>query len=123
MDFNVTFTSDKAKPRQELLDSLSTPEVFSEILNWALDGLAELKTNGDITDRPTVEEIRLQYIKRSDSALAYFEDKVTCTNDSNDYVFTDQWFRNYVTYCHINNLKAKTQGEFINTVKQHSPGT
>jgi P4 family phage/plasmid primase-like protien len=122
MDFNVTFTGEKAKPRQELLDSLSTPAVFSEILNWALDGLAELIKDGDITDRPTVEQIRLQYIRRSDTALAYFEDKVTITDDSSDYVFVDWWFRDYVTYCHINKLKAKTQGEFINTVKQHLPG-
>jgi putative DNA primase/helicase len=122
MDFNVTFVGDKAKPRQELLDSLSTPAVFSEILNWALDGLAELIKNGDITDRPTVEQIRLQYIRRSDTALAYFEDKVTITDDSNDYVFVDWWFRDYVTYCHATKLKAKTQGEFINTIKQHLPG-
>ena len=122
MDFNVTFIGNKAKPRQELLDSLSTQAVFSEILNWSLDGLSGLIKNGDITDRPATEQIRLQYIKRSDSALAYFEDKVTVTDEPNDYVFTDQWHREYVTYCHVNGLKAKSQGEFLNTIKQHLPG-
>lgn len=122
MDFNITFTGKQAKPRQELLDSLSTPAVFSEILNWALDGLAELMKNGDITDRPSTEEIRLQYIERSDSALAYFNKQVKVTNNPNDYVFIEIFYRDYVTYCNVKNLKPKTQGEFINTIKGHLLG-
>jgi P4 family phage/plasmid primase-like protien len=121
-DFNVTFTKENSTPRQELLAKLSTPEVFSEILNWALDGLQELLKNGDVTERPTVEEIRLQYIRRSDTALAYFNDKVTITDNAENYVFTDVWFRDYVTYCHNKKIKPKTQGAFIGTIKQHLPG-
>jgi phage/plasmid-associated DNA primase len=33
---------------------LTTPEEMAGILNWALDGLADLKKNGDITDKPSV---------------------------------------------------------------------
>ena len=121
-DFPITFTKENSTPRQTLLDTLSTPEVFSEILNWALEGLADLIKNGDVTDKPTVAEIRLQYIKRSDSALAYFEDKVKCTNNSEDYIFTNEWFRDYANYCLENNLKPKTQGNFVNTVKDHLAG-
>ncbi len=122
-DFNVTFTGENAKPRQELLNSLSTPAVFSEILNWALDGLADLiKNKCEISERPTVEYITHQYILRSDTALAYFEEKVTITDNSTDFVFTDDWHRDYVTYCHNTDLKPKNQGEFIETVKQHLPG-
>jgi P4 family phage/plasmid primase-like protien len=121
-DFNVTFTKENSTPRQELLAKLSTPEVFSEILNWAVDGLQELLKNGDVTERPRVEEIRLQYIRRSDTALAYFNDKVTITDNAENYVFTDEWFRDYVTYCHNKKIKPKTQGAFIGTIKQHLPG-
>jgi len=91
-------------------------------LNRALDGLQELLKNGDVTERPTVEEIRLQYIRRSDTALAYFNDKVTITDNAENYVFTDVWFRDYVTYCHNKKIKPKTQGAFIGTIKQHLPG-
>jgi phage/plasmid-associated DNA primase len=121
-DFNVTFTKENSKPRQELLETLSTPQVLSEILNWSLEGLKELLDTGDVTDRPSVEQIKLQYIHRLDSALAYFHDKVTVTNSPTDFVFTEIWFRDYVTYCHNNGLKAKNQGEFTNSVKQHLPG-
>ena len=91
-------------------------------MNWALDGLQELLKNGDVTERPTVEEIKLQYIRRSDTALAYFNDKVTITDNAENYVFTDVWFRDYVTYCHNKKIKPKTQGAFIGTIKQHLPG-
>jgi hypothetical protein len=91
-------------------------------LNWSLEGLKELLDTGDVTDRPSVEQIKLQYIHRLDSALAYFHDKVTVTNSPTDFVFTEIWFRDYVTYCHNNGLKAKNQGEFTNSVKQHLPG-
>ena len=122
IDFPVTFTKENSKPRQELLDILSTPEVFSEILNWAMEGLDYLLAHGDIEEKPTVDEVRLIYIKKSDSALAYFADKVKCTDNPEDYAFTDQWHRDYVTYCHANGLKPKTQGDFVNTVKNHLPG-
>jgi putative DNA primase/helicase len=121
-DFTRTFTKKDSVPRQELLAKMTTPEELSGILNWALEGLARLKQNGEISERPTVEAIRLEYIRRSDSALAYFEHSVTITDDPSDYVLTDVWFRDYVTYCHYHHLRAKTQGEFTKSVKQHLPG-
>ena len=121
-DFSQTLTTENSIPRQTLIAQLSTPDVLSEILNWALDGLERLVRNGDISNRPSVEEIRLQYIRRSNSALAYFNDKVTITDSPDDCVFTDDWFRDYVTYCHNRKIKAKSQGEFTQTAKQHLPG-
>jgi P4 family phage/plasmid primase-like protien len=121
-DFTVTFTKENSIPRQELLNKLSTPECFSEILNWSLKGLETLFKEGDVTNKPTVAQVRLQYIRRSDSALAYFADKVKCTSDPADWVATETFFRDYVTYCLKHDLKPKTQGDFINTVKQHLPG-
>jgi P4 family phage/plasmid primase-like protien len=122
IDFPMTFTPANSTPRQELLASLSKADVFSEILNWAVEGLQYLLEHGDVSEKPTTEEIRLIYIKRSDSALAYFEDKVECTDNPDDFVFTDKFHRDYVTYCHANGLKPKTQGDFVNIVKQHLPG-
>jgi hypothetical protein len=37
-------------------------------------------------------------------------------------VFTEELFRDYVTYCSINELKAQSQGEFTQLAKQHLPG-
>jgi P4 family phage/plasmid primase-like protien len=122
VDFLVTFTPENSTPRQELLASLSTPECYSEILNWALEGLDYIREHGDISDRPTVDEIRLIYIKNSDSALAYFAEKVQCTSDENDIIFLEDFHRDYVNYCLVNSKKPKTEGDFTNTIKNHLPG-
>jgi len=121
-DFNKTFTPENSIPRQILLGMLTTPEEMSARLNWALDGLARLIKNGDVSEKPTVEAIRKEYRKRSSTTLAYFDEQVTVTDNENDWIFTVDWFRDYVTYCHNNDLKPKSKGEFLNDIEQHLPG-
>ena len=121
-DFNVTFTPENATPRQELLEKLSTPEEKSALLNWALEGLQRLIKNGDISNKPSVESIRKEYRKRSLTTLAYFDDCVTITDDRNDYVFTDDWFQHYVTYCLKQSIKPTTKGKFIKDIEEHLSG-
>jgi P4 family phage/plasmid primase-like protien len=121
-DFKRVFQRKEQIPRQKLIAKLTTPEELSGMLNWALKGLARLMENGDLSGRETVEEVRKEYIKRSNSALAYFEEKVKITDEPEDYVFTDAWFRDYVTYCHQNKLRSKKLGEFLKTVKDYLPG-
>ena len=121
-DFNRTFTPENSTPRQELLDKLSTPKEKSALLNWALEGLARLIKNGDVSDKPEVESIRKEYRKRSSTTLAYFDDVVTVTDSPDDWVFTEDWVRDYVTYCHNRELKPKTRGEFVSDVEQHLSG-
>jgi putative DNA primase/helicase len=121
-DFKQTFNGKKKIPRQILLGMLTTPEEMTGILNWALDGLAELKKNGDITDKPTVDDIRKEYRRRSSSQLAYFDDCVTITDSEDDLVYTDDWFRNYVTYCHEHDLTPSNKNVFLEKVETDLPG-
>ena len=81
-------------------------------------GLERLSKNGDVSDKPSVEAIRKEYRKRSSTTLAYFDDQVTVTDSYDDWVLTDDWFRDYVTYCHNNDLKPKSKGEFLKEVEQ-----
>jgi P4 family phage/plasmid primase-like protien len=121
-DFNQIFTGKTKIPRQILLAMLSTPEEMSGILSWALDGLEELQKNGDITNKPSVEEIRKEYRKRSSSTLAYFDAQVQITDSESDWIFTDEWFRDYVTYCHEDGLTPKRKFQFLQDVEQHLSG-
>ncbi len=121
-DFSQTFKGKAKIPRQELLNSLSTPEEMEGILKWALDGLKELKENGEVTDKPTVEEIRKEYRKRSSTTLAYFDAKVKVTDEETDFIFTDIWFRDYVTYCHAHDLTPKSKFQFIQDAETFLPG-
>jgi P4 family phage/plasmid primase-like protien len=121
-DFNQTFKGKAKIPRQTLLDMLTTPEEMTGILNWALEGLKELKKNGEITDKPSVEEIRKEYRKRSSTTLAYFDSQVQITDNEADWVFTDDWFRDYVTFCHENNLKPKSKFQFLQDIEENLSG-
>jgi putative DNA primase/helicase len=121
-DFKKTFTPENSTPRQVLLAKLTTPKELSALLNWALDGFARLHKNGDVSNKPSVEAIRKEYRKRSSTTLAYFDDQVTITDSYDDWIFTDDWFRDYVTYCHNNEIKPKSKGEFLKDVEQYLPG-
>lgn len=121
-DFKRTFTPENSVPRQELLNKLSTPEEQSALLNWALDGLARLLENGEVSNKPSVEAVRKEYRKRSSTTLAYFDDQVTITDSYEDWILTDDWFRDYVTYCHNNELMPQSKGEFLKDVEQYLPG-
>ena len=101
---------------------LSTPEEKSALLNWALEGLKRLMVNGEISNRPSVEAIRTEYRKRSLTTLAYFDSCVTVTDDRIDYVFTDDWFRHYVSYCHDKKLKPTSKGKFVEDVEKYLSG-
>ncbi len=122
LDFNRTFTKENAKPRQQLLAELTTPQELSGLLNWALDGLARLRENGDISDRPSSEEIRKEWIKRSNSALAYLESQVKVTDVYEDYVFTDILYRAFITYCHENKLPTQPKAALTKTLQQYCNG-
>ncbi|MFC1486366.1 phage/plasmid primase, P4 family [Thermoproteota archaeon] len=121
-DFNKTFTPENSTPRQELLDKLSTQKEKSALLNWGLEGLERLIKNGDVSHKPDVETIRKEYRKRSSSTLAYFDDKIKVTDNPDNWVFTQNWFRDYVTYCHEKKLRPKTRGQFVNDVEQFLSG-
>lgn len=121
-DFNKTFTGKTMIPRQILLAMLTTPEEMTGILNWALDGLSELHKNGEVSNKPNPEEIRKEYRKRSSTTLHYFDAQVQITNSEADWIFTDDWFRDYVTFCHDNDLTPKSKFQFLQDIEAHLPG-
>ena len=121
-DFEKTFTPENSIPRQELLNKLSTPTEKSALLNWALEGLKRLIKNGDISDKPNVNDVRTEYRKRSSTTLAFFDDCVTVTDNTDDWVTTDDFFRDYVTYCHKKEIQTKTKGEFVKDIEQFLAG-
>ena len=121
-DFKKKFTPENSIPRQKLLRKLSTPEEKSALLNWGLAGLARLHLNGDVSSKPCAEEIRKEYRRRSSTTLAYFDDQVKVTDSCEDWVFTDDWFQDYIIYCHKNRLNPKSRGAFLKDIEQYLPG-
>ena len=74
LSFPNTFAGETANPN--LLAVLTTDAELSGVLNWAVKGLRRLLRQGDITNPPTVEEARRDYVRRSDPVGAFVEDRV-----------------------------------------------
>ncbi len=69
LEFLNTFDGKKAD--KHLLEKLTRPEELSGLLNYALVGLKRLLEQADFSVNETVEQMRKQYIKRSDSVKAF----------------------------------------------------
>jgi P4 family phage/plasmid primase-like protien len=67
--FNQTFTPSTIRD-ETLVDKLTTPEMLSGILNWALEGLIRLMNNDwKPTNRPSSEEVRALWRSRTGNAV------------------------------------------------------
>ncbi|MGC9145998.1 MAG: primase-like DNA-binding domain-containing protein [Nitrososphaeria archaeon] len=86
-----------------------TPNLVSEIieselpgvLNWLLEGLRRLIKNGwRLSASQTTEEIRLDYIRRSDTVKAFIEDAITVKQGA--YTPKNELYDAYVDYCRKN---------------------
>ncbi len=74
LSFPNTFSGDRAN--KDLLATLTTDAELSGILNWAMEGLQRLMRQGEISNAPTVEEARRDYVRRSDPVAAFVEDRI-----------------------------------------------
>jgi len=71
---NNVFTGDKCNPN--ILEEISTAEELSGLLNFALEGLDRLLKQGHFSTEETLEDLRKQYIRKSNSAKAFIEEKL-----------------------------------------------
>ena len=61
---------------RSLLEKLSTPEVFSALLNRALTGLVRLEKNGGFSTPDTVEHATEDFRKQNDSVFSFISDQI-----------------------------------------------
>jgi len=76
-------------------DKLATER--SGILNWMLDGLDRLETQKGFTDGNSIEEIKEQYKRASDSVYCFVVD--LCEIAQGEYVSKSESYRRYTEYC------------------------
>jgi putative DNA primase/helicase len=101
---------DKTKTRiadPTVIDKIATAQELSGLLNWALHGLARLQKKGDYSTSTTSEQLRLTWIRKSDSLMAFIMDTV---EESEDGRIPKSSFRQqYTNYCKKH--KIKPQGD------------
>ena len=120
LEYKKQFLGDKAD--KHLIEKLTTPVELSGLLNWALDGLERICENNDFSMKENIAEMRKQYIKRSNSVKAFIEECIEVTSDFNDFLPSKYSYTKFLDYCNQNQIKSKSQREFIENMKEHCLG-
>lgn len=90
-EFNNVFDDERGNCDPNILDSLTTREELSGLLNWALDGLDRLIKQGGFSKSETTEEIRRKYERMAEPFTAFRENCLDEEPDGEalyDHVFT-----------------------------------
>lgn len=95
---------------KKILNELTTPEELSGFLNFALEGLKRLLENKDFSFNKSVEEVREQYIRMSDSVGALIMDAILI--DPEKYVRKKDLYAIYCDYCRKMKYPIEAENSF-----------
>jgi len=113
--FPNTFVGNNADPG--LLDKLTHKDQLSGLLNFALNGLTRLLTQGMFSKSVSTEETREQYIRMSDSVGAFCMDKIAA--DSDNYIEKKVLFSTYCEYCRDLKLPSVSESTFHRNIHKY----
>ncbi|MEM3846623.1 MAG: phage/plasmid primase, P4 family [Candidatus Parvarchaeota archaeon] len=120
IEFPYTFEG-STKEDRELKNKLTNDQTeMSGFLNWALEGLQRLRANGwKFTNSKTVDEIREDYIVRSDPYKAF---KMHCIlENTSGEVGKDELYQAYKLHCEKHKLTAKSSDSFFKNFRDLFP--
>ncbi len=95
---------------KNILKKLTTPEELSGFLNFAIDGLRILLQQGDFSNSKSINEIREDYIRQSDSVGAFIMDCVKIKPE--DYIEKKKLYTTYTDYCRQHNYPIVPENTF-----------
>lgn len=105
---------------RDILKKLISEDEMSGLLNWALEGLRRLLDKGDFTYSRTTEEIKKDWIRRSDS-IEFFLNEYVKEDDPNDYRYVvKKDFRYwYNKFCKKHKLKPVSDKWIKDVIERH----
>lgn len=86
-----------ANADKKLIKKLTTPIELSGFLNYAIEGLKKLIEHGDFSNTKSLDKVRDQYIRMSDSVQAFVIDHVKTRPD--EHVEKKKLYTAYADYC------------------------
>jgi putative DNA primase/helicase len=116
---NRVFLGKNCDPK--ILEKLTTPQELSGLLNYALEGLKRLLANGTFSVNETVEELRSQYIRKSNPAKAFIEEKLEYVNDLKVYVEESELYKKFILFCNSETLPTMPKRIFTINMQQFCP--
>lgn len=114
INFPNQFLNDKAD--KKLLTKLTIPEELSGLLNFAIEGLKRLVEGGDFSITKSIEEVREEYIRRSDSVASFLMDMIQAHPEK--YVPKKELYTAYCDYCRDLNAPIKPENTFHKELQQ-----
>jgi len=117
ISFPNTFVGKQCDP--DLLEKITTPSELSGLLNWSIEGLCRLLSNGDFSYSLTVEDVMEKYKTLSDPEYAYVQQNIR--NDTNSYIEKDEVWEHYVKWCKENNLPVTPKNMLTTKLSRHIP--
>lgn len=103
-----------------IVDKICTDQELSGILNWALQGLDRLRDQGAFSTSKNTEDVRIEWMRKSDSLQAFIMD---CCELEYDAQVPRKEFRNaYNDYCRTNKAKAVSDQSLKNSLSEMGIG-
>ena len=120
IEFPFTFEGSDKEDRDLKEKLISDQDEMSGFLNWAVEGLNRLRSNGwHFSDGKTVEEVREEYIVRSDPYKAFVLHAIVENSDS--YAVKDNLYEAYKKHCEMHKLGHKSRDAFFKNFKDLFP--
>lgn len=106
-EYEQSFTNSSIKLRDEdKINKIATPEELSGLLNKSLDGLDRLLKNRNFSTTLGSEEVKVKWIRKSNSFMAFCLDNI---EDDYDSIITKKDLRkNYAEYCKEHKIMPKS---------------
>lgn len=88
----------------------------SGILNWMLEGLQRLLTQGYFTESKTQQETEAEFLRASDTISAFLTEMVIF--DKNKVTSRSEAYDKYKEYCDFNGIEAENEKRFTARLKE-----
>ena len=108
IDFPNQFTGTDAD--KNLLAKLTTEEELSGLLNLALQHLKDVQTKGEFSYFRTIDEVRREYLLKTDPALVFIKER--CTEVSDSYISKENMYQAFVSFCQELKRPAPGKNQF-----------
>jgi putative DNA primase/helicase len=108
IDFPNQFTGTNAD--KNLLAKLTTDEELSGLLNLALQHLKDVQTKGEFSYFRTIDEVRREYLLKTDPALVFVKER--CVEVSDSWISKEDMYQAFFVFCQKINRPAPGKNQF-----------
>jgi putative DNA primase/helicase len=95
---------------KKLAEKLTTPAELSGFLNFAIEGLRRLLQSGEFSNSSSIEQVREDYIRKSDSVASFNMDCVLIAPD--EFIEKRKLYTEYTDYCRDRNYPVVPENTF-----------